>query len=339
MTIGVAGTPPPSGDTVFVSGGSGFVGAAVIRRLVAEGYKVRALARSRASVTTSGIADIIEGDLRDPAAVALAMQGARYAFHVAADYRLWVPDPETMLAINVEGTRTVMRAALAARVERIVHTSSVATLSLDHDGRSSDETRPGDPDTAIGIYKKSKVLGERVVEAMVRDNDLPAVIVNPSTPVGAFDVKPTPTGRMIIEAAAGRMPAYVDTGLNLVHVDDVAEGHLAALRSGRTGERYILGGENVSMGDMLREIAAIVGRKGSFVSLPIAPLVPMAYLSEAMARLTGRTPMLTRDALKMARYKMFFSSDKARRELGYAPRPHAEGLKEAIAWFRQAGLL
>lgn len=339
MTRAAAGISPPSGDTVFVSGGSGFVGAAVIRHLVAEGFRVRALARDPASVTAPGVHAVISGDLRDASAVAEAMKGARYAFHVAADYRLWVPDPAAMLAVNVEGTRIVMQAALAAKVERIVHTSSVATLALDKAGTPADETQAGRPETAIGIYKKSKVLGERLVEAMVRDDRLPAVIVNPSTPVGPFDVKPTPTGRMIVEAAAGRMPAYVDTGLNLVHVDDVACGHLAALRHGRLGERYILGGTDVLLGDILREIAELVGRKPRFVSLPVAPLVPMAHISELVARLTGRTPMLTRDALKMARHKMFFSSAKANRELGYVARPHVEGLRDAIAWFRQAGML
>lgn len=326
------------GDLVFVSGGTGFVGAAVIRRLLADGFRVRALARDPAAITTPGVSEIVAGDLRNPAAVAQAMRGVRYAFHVAADYRIWVPDPATMMAINVEGTRTVMRAALDAGVERVVHTSSVATLTPAADG-VADETCAGKAETAIGPYKRSKLLGERVVEAMVRDEGLQAVIVNPSTPVGPFDVKPTPTGRMILEAAAGRMPAYVDTGLNLVHVDDVAAGHLAALRNGRTGERYILGGDNVSMGEMLSEIAELTGRKARFVALPIAPLVPLAHVSEWVARLTGRTPMLTRDALKMARQKMYFSPEKAKSELGYAPRPHVEGLRDAIAWFRETGRL
>jgi dihydroflavonol-4-reductase len=330
---------PPAGDPVFVSGGTGFVGAAVIRLLVSQGYRVRALARDPAAIRHPGVAEVIAGDVRDVASVSNAMAGARYAFHVAADYRLWVPDPETMLAINVDGTRLVMQAALAAGVERIVHTSSVATLALDLDGGIVDEKSPADPANAIGIYKRSKALGERLVEAMVHDEGLPAVIVNPSTPVGPEDVKPTPTGRMLIEAAAGRMPAYVDTGLNLVHVDDVAAGHLAALHRGKPGERYILGGENVSMGEMLKVIAEISGKGGRAFPLPRAPLVPLAYLSEAVARMTGRTPMLTRDALKMSRYKMFFSSEKAKRELEYSARPYGEGIRDAILWFRQAGML
>lgn len=333
---------PPStsdGDWVFVSGGTGFVGAAIIRLLVSEGFRVRALARNSAAIRHAGVAEIVEGDLRDVTAVSKAMAGTRYAFHVAADYRLWVPDPATMLAINVDGTRLVMQAALAAGVERIVYTSSVATLALDSGGGIVDETCPVEPAQAIGIYKQSKALAERLVETMVRENGLPAVIVNPSTPVGPGDVKPTPTGRMIIEAAAGRMPAFVDTGLNLVHVDDVAAGHLAALRLGKTGERYILGGQNVSMGEMLKVITRISGKGGMAFPLPRAPLVPLAYLSEMMARITGRTPMLTRDALRMSRYKMFFSSDKAMRELGYTARPYAEGISDAILWFRQAGML
>ncbi len=330
---------PSSGDWVFASGGSGFVGAAIIRRLVSEGIRVRAFARNRGAIRQTGVAEVFEGDLRDAEAVSKAMAGMRYAFHAAADYRLWVPDPQTMLAINVDGTRNVMRAALAAGVERIVHTSSVATLALSPDGGITDETTPVEPTHAIGCYKQSKALAERLVEAMARDDGLPVVIVNPSTPVGPGDVKPTPTGRMIVEAAAGRMPAYVDTGLNLVHVDDVAAGHLAALRLGKHGERYILGGENVSMGEMLKVIARISGRGGRAIPLPRAPLLPLAYVSEFVARVTGRTPMLTRDALKMSRHKMFFSSRKAMQDLGYTARPYSEGIMDAVHWFRQAGLL
>lgn len=326
-------------DRVFVSGGSGFVGAALIRALLAEGFHVSALARDPASIEAAPGLTIVAGDLLDPASLASAMREARFAFHVAADYRLWVPDPARMLAINVEGTRNVLEAARAAGVERIVHTSSVATLALDAPNGISDETRPADPETAIGFYKKTKVMAERLVERVVADQGLDVVIVNPSMPVGPHDIKPTPSGRMIIEAAMGRMPAYLDTGLNIVHVDDVAAGHVAALRLGRTGERYILGGQNVTLGDMLTTIARLTGRRPPFMALPLAPLIPFAYFSEILARLFGHTPMLTRDALKMARYKMFFTSDKAMRELGYSARPHEEGLKAAIDWFAGAGML
>lgn len=328
-------------ERVFVSGGSGFVGAAVIRRLQAEGFHVRALIRAgspRSGFDPAGV-EVVTGDLRDAGAVQAAMQGATYAFHVAADYRLWVPDPATMIAINVDGTRNVMKAALAAGVSRIVHTSSVATLSPPEAGGASDESRPATAADAIGLYKTTKLQAERMVEAMVADEALPAVIVNPSTPVGPCDVKPTPTGRIIIEAASGRMPAYVDTGLNLVHVDDVAAGHLAALKHGRVGERYVLGGENVSLREILGAIAAIVGRPAPKLALPRRLIYPIALAAEAFAQVSGRAPFVTRDGLRMARHHMFFSSAKAERELGYRARPYTEGLAEAVAWFRSAGML
>lgn len=326
------------GDVVFVTGGTGFVGARLIRRLAARGARVRALARQPGALKVPA-ETVIAGDLRDADALKRGMEGARYAFHVAADYRLWVPDPQTMFAINVQGTETFMRAALAAGCERVVHTSSVATLKLDPSGRPVDETRPARVEEAIGPYKQSKTEAERLVERMIVEERLPAVIVNPSTPVGPEDVKPTPTGRMLIEAAMGRMPAYVETGLNLVHVDDVAEGHILALERGRIGERYILGGEDITLGAMLGEIAALTGGRKPLMALPRAPLHVLAMVSEAFARLTGRVPMLTHDSLKMAAYHMYFSSAKARAELGYAPRPMIEGLREALAWFRAAGML
>jgi dihydroflavonol-4-reductase len=230
-----------------------------------------------------------------------------------------------------------MRAALASGVERVVYTSSVATLRLSSEGAPSDETMPLAAENAIGAYKKSKVLAERLVEAMVAENGLPAVIVNPSTPIGPRDVRPTPTGRIVVEAAAGRMPAYVETGLNLVHVDDVADGHVAALKKGRTGERYILGGQDMTLGQMLAEIAQLAGRRPPTIKLPRSLIYPIAYGAEAAARLTGREPFATVDGLRMAKYKMFFSSAKAERELGYRARPAQEALAEAFRWFRSEG--
>lgn len=264
--------------------------------------------------------------------------GARYLFHVAADYRLWARDSEDIVRNNREGTRAVMQAALAAKVERIIYTSSVATLKPIK-GRPADESSRHDEKSAIGAYKRSKVVAERLVESMFHEAGLPVVSVQPSTPIGPRDVKPTPTGRIIVEAAAGRMPAFLDTGLNLVHVDDVAEGHLLALERGKIGETYVLGGEDVTLKDMLAAIAEISGRRAPRVRLPRLPLYPLAYLAEAGARLTGREPFLTGDALKMAKYRMFFSSEKAIRELGYAYRPYRHGLADAIAWFRQGGYL
>jgi dihydroflavonol-4-reductase len=231
-----------------------------------------------------------------------------------------------------------MEEALRAGVERIVYTSSVATLAL-RDGAPADESRPLPESEAVGAYKKSKVRAERVVEEMVKQHRLPAVIVNPAAPIGPRDVKPTPTGRIIVECASGRMPGFVDTGLNLVHVDDVAAGHLAALRRGGIGERYILGGENVALGTMLADIASIVGRRPPTLRFPIAALYPIAFGAELWARLSGKAPFATVDGLRMARHHMFFSDAKARRELGYVSRPYREAIADAIAWFKQAGYL
>ena len=265
-----------------------------------------------------------EGDLRDRASLAAALKGVRFLFHAAADYRLWARDPEEIIRNNVEGTRLIMEEALRAGVERIVYTSSVATLKL-VDGAPATEDRPLAEEEAIGAYKRSKVAAERLVEAMVRRDGLPAVIVNPSTPIGPRDVRPTPTGRIIIEAASGRMPAFVDTGLNLVHVDDVAAGHLAALERGRIGERYILGGENVLLADMLADIARLVGRRPPTLKLPRAAIYPIAYGAELMAKVRGVEPFVTLDGLRMARHHMFFDDAKARRELGYASQALSRG--------------
>src|SRR5271156_2325419 len=255
-------------STVLVTGASGFLGSAIAAALRARGHAIRALARPSSPRTNLNAADVVcEGDLRDRASLAAALKGARYLFHAAADYRLWARDPEEIRRSNVEGTRLIMEEALSAGVERIVYTSSVATLKLT-DGAASTEDNPLADGEGIGVYKRSKVAAERLVEAMIQRDGLPAVIVNPSTPIGPRDVRPTPTGRIIVEAASGRMPAFVDTGLNLVHVDDVASGHLAALERGRIGERYILGGQNVLLGDMLREIAQQMGRKPPTVRLP-----------------------------------------------------------------------
>lgn len=327
-------------DTVLVTGASGFVGAAVARKALARGFRVKVLMRATASRANIDGLDVeaVTGDMRDAASMTAAMQGVRYLFHVAADYRLWARDPSEIARNNLEGARATMSAALRAGVERVVYTSSVAALKPGS-GNAVDEASRHTPQSVIGAYKLSKLLAEREVERMIAEDALPAVIVAPSTPIGARDIKPTPTGRIIVEAAAGRMPAFVDTGLNLVHVDDVAEGHFLALERGKVGENYILGGTDVTLAQMLADIAALAGRRAPTVKLPRGPLFPLAFAAEAMARVTGKEPFLTADALRMSRYQMYFSSAKAIRELGYAARPYREGLKDAHAWFAANGYL
>ncbi len=333
----MAGSDVGGNDLVLVTGASGFVGSAIAIAARAAGYRVRVLVRSSSPrINIQPDDEVVIGDIRDRASLVPALRGVRYLAHAAADYRLWAPPADNIVRTNLEGTRLVMEEALRAGVERIVYTSSVATLAL-RDGSPADETRVLPESEAIGAYKKSKVLAERLVEEMVKRDRLPAVIVNPAAPIGPRDVKPTPTGRIIVECASGRMPGYVDTGLNLVHVDDVAAGHLAALRRGAIGERYILGGENVLLGSMLADVANSVGRRPPTLRFPIAALYPIAFGAELWARVTGNAPFATVDGLRMARHHMFFNDAKARRDLGYTSRPYREAIADAIAWFKQAG--
>lgn len=325
-------------DTVLVTGASGFVGAAVARKALARGFKVKVLMRptaSRANVAGLDV-EVVSGDMRDVRSMEDALQGARYLFHVAADYRLWARDPLEIGRNNLEGAKATMQAALRAGVERVVYTSSVAALKPGK-GEAVDETSRHTEQSAIGVYKKSKLLAEREVERMIAEEKLPAVIVAPSTPIGPRDIKPTPTGRIIVEAANGKAPAYIDTGLNLVHVDDVAEGHIAALERGKVGERYILGGQDVELSRLFADITEMVGRKPPTVKLPREPLYPLAMMFEAVAQFTGKEPMLTVDALNMAKRRMFYSSAKAERDLGYSARPYRQGIADALAWFRAHG--
>ena len=244
-----------------------------------------------------------------------------------------------MFRTNVDGTRALMEAALDVGVERIVYTSSVAALGLTKDGSKADEETPTSLGEKVGPYKQSKYLAEQEVLRLVRERGLPAVIVNPSTPVGPRDVKPTPTGRVILEAALGKMPAYVDTGLNLAHVDDVANGHLLALHKGTIGQKYILGGEDLSLAEMLRITCDYAGVKAPTVRLPRQLIYPVAFVMEAMAHVTGKEPMTTVDTVRMAAKKMYFSTAKAERDLGYTYRPARQGLTDAVDWFRANGYL
>lgn len=322
----------------LVTGATGFLGSSVARALLSRGHRVRVLARpnsDRRNLQGLDI-EISEGRLEDAESLKKAIADCRYLFHVAADYRLWVKDKSAMLRANVDGTEALMRASLAAGIERIVYTSSVATLGHVADG-IADEATPSSFADMVGIYKQSKFLAEQRVQQMVRDEGLPAVIVNPSTPIGPRDIKPTPTGRIIVEAALGHIPAYVATGLNIVHVDDVAEGHMLALERGTIGERYILGGDNRDLADILRHVARRSGRSERLVRLPRRPLFPLAALTEFAARFTGREPMLTIDGLKMARWHMWFSSAKAESLLGYRHRPAEQALDDALDWFRAVG--
>jgi dihydroflavonol-4-reductase len=327
---------------VLITGASGFVGAAVVRQVLACGHQVRALVRPQSNRSNlAGLAvDLVFGDLREPASLHEAVQGCKALFHVAADYRLWVPEPGGMYKTNVEGTRNLLLAAAKAGVERIVYTSSVATMGCLPDGKPADEKTPVTLAEMIGHYKRSKFLAEAEVCRLVRDSALPVVTVNPSTPVGPRDLKPTPTGRMILQAAAGRMPAYVDTGLNLVHVDDVARGHMLAFERGRIGERYILGGRNMTLKEILHELAGLTGRPAPRVCLPHNLILPVAYMVEAFARLSrGGEPFITVDGVRLAKKRMFFSDEKARKELGYNPGSVNQALRDAVDWFRDHGYL
>jgi len=324
----------------LVTGASGFVGAAVARALEAAGWEVRCLIRATSDRRNLQAlsAEIVLGDLTDARSLARALAGCETVFHVAADYRLWARDPNELYRTNVEGTRNLLEEARRARIERVVYTSSVATLGIPRDGTPGDEATPVRLTDMIGHYKRSKFLAEELVREWARGAG-EVVIVNPSTPIGPGDVKPTPTGRIIMDAARGRMPAYVDTGLNVVHVDDVASGHLLAFERGRAGERYVLGGEDLTLREILTEVARLTGRRPPRVRLPHGLVLPIAYAAEGLASLTGRATQITVDGVRMARKRMFFSSAKAERELGYRHRPARHALADAVRWFGREGYL
>jgi dihydroflavonol-4-reductase len=324
----------------LVTGATGFVGAAVARALLAAHWQVRVLARfgsDRSNLRDMDV-DVVEGDLTEPASLEQAAAGCAALFHVAADYRLGAPDPSQLYRNNVEGTRNVLNAARRAGVQRIVYTSSVATIGIPTDGTPGNEGTATGLANMIGHYKRSKYLAEEVVREAARDGTS-IVIVSPSTPVGPGDIKPTPTGQLVLDAAAGKMPAYVDTGLNIVHVDDVAAGHLLAYERGQAGERYILGGEDMTLREILALISTLVGREPPRVRLPYGMVLSLAYLAEAYAKLSGRSGRITLEGVRMSRKRMFFSSAKAVRELGYQWRAPVQAFEDAIRWFREHGRL
>ena len=322
----------------LVTGATGFIGANIVRALLDAGYEVRALVRPESDRRNLDGLDIefATGDVRDPGSLQRAMQGCELVFHAAALYSFWVRPRRLIYDINVTGTRNVLDAALKARVERVVYTSSVATLGLRDDGTPADESTPVDPQKIIGDYKKSKYLAEQV--ALEYSTKLPVVIVNPSFPVGPYDAKPTPTGKVILDFLNRKMPAYVETGMNVVAVEDVAVGHVLAATRGRIGERYILGGENVTMRELLELLSEITGLAAPRIRLPYYPILGLSYLNAAICAITGATPRMTPETIRMSRHYMFFDPGKAVRELGLPQTPAREALRRAVEWFRDSGM-
>ncbi len=323
----------------LITGANGFIGSAVMRCLLEADHDIRVMVRpgsERRNLEGLSV-EIIEGDLQDKASLEQAVKDCNAVFHVAADYRLWIPDPDNMYRTNVTGTRDLMLASTEAGVEKIVYTSSVAVLGLNKDGSPANEETPMTIEEIIGHYKRSKYLAEKEVIKLVEENQLPAVIVNPSTPLGPRDIKPTPTGSIVVDTLNNRMPAYVDTGLNIAHVDDVARGHLLAFEKGKIGERYILGGENLSLQTILGIICDLSDKIPPRIKLPHNLILPIAWCMERWADISKKEPRVTVDEIRMSRNYMYFSSDKAVKELGYQFRPAKEAINDAIEWFIKNG--
>ncbi len=321
----------------LITGANGFVGSSVLRELLNKGINIRALVRPGSDRRNFDGLDIeiFEGDLLDVNSLKKAVIGCGHLYHVAADYRLWIPDPESMYKTNVDGTRELVLAASETGMDKIVYTSSVATLGINKDGTPSDETTPSSVEDMIGHYKRSKFLAEQEVKKLITEKQCPVTIVNPSTPVGPRDIKPTPTGRIVLDTIRKRMPAYVDTGLNIVHVDDVAKGHLLAMEKGIAGERYILGGDNMTLASILEYICVSEDLTPPKIKLPHNLIIPIAWFMERIADITHKEPRATVESVRMSKKLMFFSSEKAKKELGYQSRPGVEGLKDAIDWFNK----
>jgi dihydroflavonol-4-reductase len=323
----------------LITGANGFVGSAVMRHCLDAGQEVRVIVRPGSNrKNLEGLpVEVYEGDLQDKTSLESAVKNCNAVFHVAADYRLWIPDPDNMYQTNVTGTRDLMLASAEAGVDKIVYTSSVAVLGINSDGTPANEETPVTVGDIIGHYKRSKYLAEKEVSKLVNENGLPAIIVNPSTPLGPRDIKPTPTGNIILDTLNDSMPAYVDTGLNIVHVDDVAKGHLLAFEKGKIGERYILGGENLSLQDILGIICELTDKKPPSVKLPHNLILPIAWCMERWADISKKEPRATVDEIRMSKKHMYFSSDKAINDLGYEMRPAKEAIKDAIDWFIDNG--
>lgn len=323
---------------VFVTGATGFIGASLVRELLKEGCRVRVLARpgsDRRNLRGLDV-ELCEGDLCRPESLASGIKGCEVVYHAAADYRLWTRTPATMYAANVEGTRAILEAALRHGVSRVVYTSSVGTLGNPGDGTPGTESTTVAFGDMVGHYKKSKFLAEREAEKFLA-RGLPLVIVNPSTPVGPLDVKPTPTGKIIVDFLNRKMPAYLDTGLNIIDVEDCARGHILAARHGQVGEKYVLGHENLTLRQIFAMLGKITGLPAPKVRLPYTPILMAAYVNEALSRVTGREPLIPLAGVQMAKKFMYFDSSKAVKELGLNQRPAAEALRRAVEWFRAHG--
>ena len=323
----------------FVTGATGFLGSHVARVLAEQGARLRLLVRTTSDLRNIADlnADRVVGDLRDPASIEKSLAGCDALFHVAADYRLWVRDPEQMYRSNVEGTRSLIEAARKQGVRRIVYTSSVATMGFSSNGTLADENSPVSLDHMIGHYKRSKFMAEQVALEAARSG-VDVVVVNPTTPIGEGDLKPTPTGRIVVDFLKRKFPAYVDTGLNLVDATECARGHIQALEKGRAGERYILGGENLTLKQILDRLAAITGLPSPRVKLPYVFALAAGVVDETVTgRILRREPRATIDAVRMGRKKMFTTSAKAERELGWRPSPVDGALRRSVEWFRAHG--
>jgi dihydroflavonol-4-reductase len=320
---------------VLVTGATGFIGFHVAKLLTEKGFSVNALVRDGydAALGKLGV-EPVKGDIRDYEACDRAMKGCSQVYHLAADYRLWVLDPAPMYAVNVRGTKNIMRAAFKRSVEKVVYTSTVGVLAARGDGTPSNEESAATFRDMVGHYKKSKFLAENEVRHSI-EQGLPVVIVNPSTPVGSFDRKPTPTGKIIVDFVNGRIPAYVDTGLNFVDVEDVAAGHVEAARSGRVGQRYILGNRNMTLRDFFAVLARMTGRTRRLIRLPYAPVLAASYVNEALSRITGKPPAIPLTGVKMAGTYMFFDCTKAVSELRLPQSPIEGALEKALQWFER----